>query len=150
MRIFTFDSEICLRHPVGTVFSFFADARNLEILTPPWLQFRILTPGAIIMAKGTRIDYRLRVHGIPIRWQSEITRWEPPGVFVDEQCRGPYKLWIHEHRFQESGKGTVIGDSVKYAVPGGKLVHKLVIERDVNKIFNYRAEKLRELFKERR
>jgi ligand-binding SRPBCC domain-containing protein len=128
------------------IFSFFADARNLESITPPWLKFSILTSGEIKMEKGTLIDYRLRVHGIPVRWQSEITLWDPPNGFVDEQRRGPYKFWVHEHRFQVRDGGTVVGDFVKYAVPGGKLIHKLFIERDVNKIFHYREKRLRELF----
>jgi ligand-binding SRPBCC domain-containing protein len=146
MRVFTFNSEIWLPHPPDVVFSFFADARNLEILTPPWLQFKVLTPGKIKMATGTFIDYRLRIHGIPLRWKSEITCWEPPHVFVDEQRRGPYTLWVHEHRFKENEGGTLAVDSVRYAVPGGKLLHDLFVKRDIKNNFTYRTEKLREVF----
>ncbi len=88
--------------PLGLdeVFDFFADAGNLELLTPPWLHFEILAPSPVEMREGTLIDYKLRLHGVPIRWQSEITVWQPPFRFVDRQRRGPYRLWVHTHRFE--------------------------------------------------
>ena len=95
------ESDVRLAAPLESVFAFFSDAANLELLTPGWLHFRILSPLPLAMAVGTRIDYRLRLRGVPIRWQSEITAWEPPCRFVDEQRRGPYRVWIHEHRFAE-------------------------------------------------
>ena len=93
-----------------------------------------------------RIDYRLRVRGLPIRWQSEITVWEPPVRFVDQQTRGPYQVWIHEHTFSEHEGGTIAGDNVVYAVPGGKLVQKLLVAPDLDRIFHYRHEVLRNIF----
>jgi ligand-binding SRPBCC domain-containing protein len=142
----TFHDEIWLPKPVGEVFEFFSDARNLQALTPSWLNFSVLTPGAIIMRPGTLIDYRLRVHGVPMRWQSEITAWEPPCRFVDEQRRGPYKLWIHEHGFEAREGGTQVADHVRYAVPGGQLIDRLFVRRDVERIFKFRREKLEALF----
>jgi len=127
-------------------FHFFADAGNLETLTPPWLRFEILTPRPIIMRAGATIDYRLRLHGVALRWQTEITAWEPPDRFVDEQRRGPYRKWMHEHTFTRRGSECEMRDIVRYAVPGGWLVNLLVVQRDVRRIFEYRAGKLKDLF----
>ncbi|HWH70307.1 MAG TPA: SRPBCC family protein [Candidatus Sulfotelmatobacter sp.] len=142
----TFTSQLWLPRPREEVFAFFADARNLQVLTPAWLEFSILTPGPIAMHPGALINYRLKLHGLSIRWQTEITAWEPPHRFVDEQRRGPYKLWIHEHRFAVQDGGTLASDLVRYAVPGGWLIERLFVRRDVEKIFRYRRDKLQELF----
>jgi ligand-binding SRPBCC domain-containing protein len=138
--------ECVIPRPLDEVFAFFADAANLEVLTPPWLNFRILTPRPIAMRPGCLIDYRLRVRGVPIRWQSEITAWEAPHRFVDEARRGPYKFWRHEHRFEPCDDGTRVFDAVHYGVPGGALVHWLVVGRDVRTIFAYRQQVLAKLF----
>jgi len=130
---------------LSQVFPFFADPRNLEALTPPWLKFQILTPTAQ-MVVGQRIDYKLRLHGLPIRWQSEITLWEPPHRFVDEQRTGPYRMWIHEHIFREEGGFTYAEDNVRYAVRGGSLVNRLFIRGELERIFAYRAAKLIDVF----
>jgi ligand-binding SRPBCC domain-containing protein len=98
------------------------------------------------MRPGALIDYRLRLWGIPLRWKTGITAWEPPRRFVDEQLRGPYRLWIHEHTFEEDGDGTVCGDFLRYAVPFGALANRLLVARDVRKIFAYRERRLREVF----
>lgn len=131
---------------IDDVFAFFADARNLDLLTPPFLRFEIRTPEPIVMRVGTLIDYRLRIHGLPIRWQSEITAWEPPHRFVDEQRCGPYLFWIHEHRFEQAGCETDIIDRVDYGVPGGRLFHGLFVRRDLKRIFDYRIRQLAERF----
>ena len=144
MRVFTLQNEVWLPRQIDEVFEFFSDAYNLEALTPPMLRFEVLTPAPIRMAVGTLIDYRLRLRGVPVRWQSEITAWEPPFRFVDEQRRGPYSMWVHEHMFEERDGGTLAKDNVNYAVPGGALVHRLFVARDVRKIFEYRTERLRE------
>jgi ligand-binding SRPBCC domain-containing protein len=141
-----FMCEIQLARPIEEVFAFFADAQNLQTLTPPWLRFEILTRGSIKMARGTRIDYRLRLHGFPLRWTSEITAWEPPRRFVDEQVRGPYRVWIHQHTFEERDGGTVVRDDVRYAVPGGALIDRLFVRPDLRKVFEYRHSRLREIF----
>jgi ligand-binding SRPBCC domain-containing protein len=146
MRSFHFEAKLWLPRPRQDIFEFFADALNLEELTPPWLQFRVITPVPIEMRPGTRIDYRLKIRGIPIRWQSRITVWDPPHRFVDEQVRGPYRMWIHEHRFMEDSGGTSCEDHVRYAPLGGALVNKLFVERDVRNVFAYRSNRLRELF----
>jgi ligand-binding SRPBCC domain-containing protein len=145
MKTSIFETEQWLPLPTQDVFDFFADAFNLELLTPPWLQFRVITPAPIAMQQGTVIDYRLRLRGIPVRWESQVTVWEPPYRFVDEQLRGPYRRWVHHHTFVESDGGTLARDHVDYAVPGGLLVRKLLVERDLRKIFQYRQQKLREV-----
>ena len=147
MRTFEFRSRVLLLRPLDEVFPFFADARNLDFLTPPWLRFAMLTPSPVEMRPGTLIDYRLRLRGVPVRWQSEVTAWEPPLRFVDEQRHGPYRLWIHEHRFEETKEGrTLAHDAVRYAVPGGWLVDRLLVRRDLERIFHYRRAVLRDLF----
>jgi ligand-binding SRPBCC domain-containing protein len=146
MRMFEHRSETWLARPRGEVFAFFADAANLERLTPPWLGFEIVTPRPIAMRPGALIDYRLRIHGFPLRWRSEITAWDPPRRFVDEQRRGPYRVWHHTHTFTEYAGGTSVHDRVRYAVRGGIVVQKLIVERDVRTIFAYREKVLRELF----
>lgn len=146
MKTYIFRSEQWLPRPLEEVFCFFADAGNLQILTPPWLHFKILTSGSMEMKPGTLIDYHLRLHGLPIHWQSEITVWDPPYRFVDEQRRGPYRLWIHEHTFADSDGGTVVKDRVEYAVPGGAMIQKLFVAPDLYRIFEYRRQRLQKIF----
>lgn len=146
MRIHVLEREIELRRPLAAVFPFFADPGNLEALTPPWLRFRIVTPRPIAMAAGATIDYRLRVRGIPLRWRSRITEYDPPHRFVDEQVAGPYRLWVHEHLFEEAGGVTLVRDRVRYAVPGGEWIHRMLVRPDVERIFTFRHARLRALF----
>ena len=146
MKTFRFITHQTIEQPIAQVFAFFSDAHNLAEITPPWLRFEVLTPAPIAMQVGTRIDYRLRLRGIPISWQSEITAWVPPRYFMDEQRRGPYRLWRHTHTFEETAAGTVVGDEVEYAVWGSSVVNTLFVQRDIEKIFAYRAEKLDALF----
>lgn len=151
MKTFTLTNELWLPQPPGEVFPFFADASNLERLTPPSLRFQILTPLPIEMEVGTLIDYRIRLRGIPMRWQSEITVWEPPHRFVDEQRRGPYRLWVHEHAFipqkgAAQGGGTLARDIVQYAVVGGAIVQRMFVASELRRIFDYRNAALRDYF----
>lgn len=127
------------------VFAFYADAFQLEAITPSWLSFSVLTPAPIRMKPGALIDYRLKLHGIPIRWRTRISAWEPPYRFVDEQLRGPYRRWHHEHFFEEVDGGTRCRDVVDYEVPGGRLIHHLLVRRDLERIFTYRHERLADL-----
>ncbi len=145
MKTFTLSSEHLIKKPLDEVFSFFSDAHNLTEITPPRMHLVVLTPRPIEMEVGTRIDYRLKLRGIPIRWQSEITEWNPPHFFADEQRRGPYRCWIHKHTFVETDEGTLVGDEIEYAVPGGQLINKLFVRPDIENIFEYRSEKLKEL-----
>ena len=143
--ILTIDREQQLPAPLEQVFAFFAEATNLERLTPPWLRFKILNPG-VALRPGARIDYRLRIRGVPVRWQSEITEWQPPFRFVDVQTRGPYRMWRHEHTFASCDQGTLVTDRVRYVVPGGRLVASLFVTPDVRRIFDYRAAQLQAIF----
>jgi ligand-binding SRPBCC domain-containing protein len=120
------------------VFSFFSDARNLDRITPPWLHFQILTDGPHALRPGSLLDYRLRLHGIPFRWQTEIVEWNPPRGFVDHQRQGPYHWWHHTHRFAAVEGGTEVDDVVHYSPRGGALVHALFVARDLRRIFRYR------------
>ena len=146
MKTFFFDDALFLPVPRSEVFAFFAEARNLEKLTPPWLRFEVLTGDPITMDAGTLIDYRIHWRGIPLRWRTQIEVWEPPHRFVDRQIRGPYRLWRHEHLFIDRGNGTSIIDRVEYAPLGGALAQRLVVARDVKRIFAYRHEVLRRDF----
>ena len=132
--------------PPQDVFPFFADAGNLEAITPPWLSFAITTPRPIEMRTGALIEYRLRLHGLPIRWLTVIADWEPGVRFVDTQIRGPYALWHHTHEFEADGDDTVMRDTVRYALPYGPLgtlAQRLFVARDLERIFDYRAAALR-------
>ncbi|SFJ69684.1 SRPBCC family protein [Planctomicrobium piriforme] len=130
----------------ATAFAFFSDAANLEAITPAFLNFRILTPLPMTMEEGALIDYRIRLHGLPIRWRTEITLWQPPYAFVDTQLKGPYKRWVHRHTFEPHPQGTRMLDEVSYDVPGGRLVNALFVSRDVRRIFEYRAQTLSRIF----
>ena len=146
MRVREFHSELWLPLPPGQLFPFFADAGNLEAITPPWLKFEVVTPMPIEMRAGALIDYRLRVRGLPLRWRTRIEVWEPPHRFVDVQLRGPYRLWEHEHRFEAKDGGTLAVDHVRYAVAFDWLVHRWLVRPDVERNFAYRAQAMRERF----
>ena len=146
MKTFLFKTQQTLERPLTEVFEFFSNAHNLAEITPPWLNFEVLTPAPIEMTVGTRIDYRLKLRGFPIRWQSEITEWNPPHFFADEQRRGPYRLWRHTHTFDKVKEGVVVGDTVEYAVWGNELIGRLFVRPDIEKIFAYRAEQLKGIF----
>lgn len=139
-------AEITLPRPLAEVFPFFATARNLETLTPDFLRFEVLGGGPETMGKGVLIDYRLRLRGVPMRWRSEITAWEPPFRFVDEQRRGPYRRWHHEHTFEEVDGQTIAHDHVHYDHFGGRLVNRMLVAPDIAQIFEYRQKRMAELF----
>lgn len=148
-RTYTLCCEQWLPVPREDLFPFFADAYNLELITPDSVEFHVVTPRPIEMRAGALIDYRLRVRGLPVSWRTRIEVWEPPHRFVDVQLKGPYKLWRHEHRFLARDGGTLCLDRVDYEVPGGVLgpvVNRLFVEGDVRTIFRYREAKLEELF----
>jgi hypothetical protein len=130
--------------PIEEAFAFYAATQNLEPMTPPWLHFQVTTAGTVTMRAGTLLDYRLRLHGVPIRWTTRIETWEPPSGFIDTQVKGPYKMWEHTHVFERDGdNATVIRDHVRYALPLGPLgwvAHRLFVRRDLERIFDFRAE----------
>lgn len=149
MRVRTLNRQIVVPAPIEEVFEFFSRAENLERLTPDSLRFEILTPVPIEMKPGAFIEYRLRLFGIPFRWQTEITAWEPGKRFVDVQRRGPYLLWEHEHSFERESGNTIIRDNLRYAVAGGPLeplITWLFVKRQVDRIFDFRENQIRKLF----
>jgi hypothetical protein len=134
--------------PREAVFDFFCRPSNPQSITPPFLDFKITDAPAEIRA-GSLIRYTLRLHGIPVRWKTEIAAWNPPHSFVDLQISGPYNLWRHTHTFSEERGGTVIEDEVEYALPLGilgQIAHSILVRRDLKTIFDYRSDKMREMF----
>jgi ligand-binding SRPBCC domain-containing protein len=138
--------EQWLPAPLEKVFAFFSDANALVSITPPWLNFHVVPPPPIELAAGVLIDYKLRMRGIPLRWRSEITVWEPPDRFIDLQRKGPYKHWEHEHTFRVDDGGTIVTDTIHYSVLGGALVHRLLVKHDLERIFAYRQQVLSQRF----
>ncbi|MBM4003037.1 MAG: SRPBCC family protein [Planctomycetes bacterium] len=143
---FRLRTELLVAEPQATVFDFFADAFQLETITPPWLNFSVQTARPIEMRSGTLIDYRLRLRGLPIRWRSRISSWEPPFRFVDEQLRGPYRYWHHLHTFKSTPAGTWVRDEVHYAMLFGFIVHPLLVRRDLQRIFEFRRQVMSRVF----
>lgn len=147
MSIYTLERTQLIPRPLAQVFPFFADAENLERLTPPFLYFQILTPRPIALTAGSLIDYQIRLFGLPLRWRTLIETWEPPHRFVDTQTRGPYKQWHHTHEFLETAEGTLMTDLVRYEMPLGmlgRLAHAVWTRRTLEQIFDYRFQKVAE------
>jgi ligand-binding SRPBCC domain-containing protein len=140
--------ELTLPLPREEVFAFFADAKNLELITPAQLNFKITSPQPIDLREGASIDYQLSLHGIPMSWRTEITTWDPPRRFVDTQLKGPYSQWVHTHTFTEvDANTTLIEDEVRYRLPLeplGDLFH-FIVEGELKKIFDYRTKVVTEL-----
>jgi ligand-binding SRPBCC domain-containing protein len=136
--------EQILEARIEDAFAFFSRAENLEAITPPWLRFRIADPSPSELGEGTMIGYRLRLHGVPIRWLTRIEEWDPPERFVDRQVEGPYALWHHTHSFEPiSENRTRMVDVVRYGHrlgPLGSLAQRLIVERDLRRIFDYRRD----------
>ena len=144
----TLEAEMWLPMAIEEVFAFFSDITNLDRMTPPWVHFQTLMPRPIDMRAGTLLEHRLRIHGVPIYWESEITVWLPPTQFVDEQRRGPYKRWVHRHDFVADAGGTWIRDHVDYRPRGwicAALVNRWLVAPDLRRIFAYRHQKIREV-----
>jgi ligand-binding SRPBCC domain-containing protein len=135
---------------LAEVFPFYADAGNLERITPPWLGFEMITPTPIATGAGALIEYKLHLHRVPIHWRTRIEAWDPPHRFVDAQLRGPYVLWHHTHTFRDDGAGgTILGDRVRYALPFGpfgEIAHALFVRRDLERIFDFRRDSVAAAF----
>ena len=139
--------------PLPEVFAFFSDAANLEALTPPFLRFRILTPMPIELRAGSQLDYRISLFGVPVRWRTRITDWQPRVRFVDEQESGPYAIWRHTHEFEPRGNATLMRDVVVYAEPFGPVgtvAHVLFVQRTLDRIFDFRRDAIARLLDDTR
>ncbi len=148
MTEFVLEREQWLPRPLDAVFAFFSDARNLEAITPPWLGFHVRSKLPIEMREGARIDYTIRLYGVPLLWRTRIAEWQPGKRFVDVQERGPYASWVHEHDFCALGGGVLMRDRVRYALPFGPLgraVHRALVRGLLARIFDYRFARVRAL-----
>lgn len=151
MKIHTLECEMLAPVSMQDAFRVFEDPYNLARITPPWLAFRIISEGRVAMRKGAEIEYTIRWFGVPIRWKTRITAYEPPFHFVDQQIEGPYTLWRHRHAFRPTETGTIISDHVDYVLPFGilgQLMHQLVVRKQLREIFDFRQRALAELFAE--
>jgi ligand-binding SRPBCC domain-containing protein len=149
MKVHLLEREQWIAAPLECVSAFFSDAGNLEAITPPWVHFHIRTPRPIPMHVDARIEYQLRLAGIPFAWRTRITRWDPPHGFTDVQERGPYALWEHDHHFTPCGDGVLMRDRVRYALPLGVLgsiAHALAVRAALAAIFEYRFAAIRAHF----
>jgi len=153
MTAHLFKSEQLMPRPVEQVFDFFKRPENLDAVTPKNLGFKILTPSPIIMQKGAVIDYTIQIYGIPMQWQTLITDYNPPCSFTDTQVKGPYKTWIHTHRFSAQGDGTLMVDEVEYSIAYGligEMARILFVKREIEKIFNHRRKIMNQVFGEKK
>ena len=145
-----FLAEQVINKPIHQVFEFFSKAENLQRITPPLLDFKILTPLPIEMKEGTLIDYKLKVRGLPMTWRTRIELWQPPFKFIDLQLKGPYKLWHHTHEFVSlSENQTLMKDRVEYDVGFGilgEIANHLIVKGDIQKIFTFRKTEIERLF----
>lgn len=149
--VYQFYQKQYLSYPLERVFSFFEKPENLNLITPPSLAFKILTPSPIAMQKDTRIDYRIRLYGIAMSWKTVISDYQPPYSFTDTQVKGPYKLWVHRHHFFAEGEGTIMIDDLQYALSMGvlgELAHRLFVRSEIKKIFEYRSRVIEQIFSE--
>jgi ligand-binding SRPBCC domain-containing protein len=149
VRVHVLERSQRLPGPPGEVFGFFADAHNLEAITPPFLGFHVVTPKPIDMQEGTLIEYRLKLHGVRLNWLTRIEVWEPGVRFVDRQLKGPYRLWHHTHSFEADGHDTVMRDVVRYALPLGPLgavARVALVGRDLDRIFDFRQAEIARRF----
>lgn len=149
MKVHLFKTDQVLSAPLERVFDFFADAGNLEAITPAFLRFRILTPLPVAMGEGALIRYRLSLHGLPMQWLTRIDEWRPGRSFVDRQLRGPYALWVHRHTFAAHPQGTLVRDRVDYALPldpFSRPAHPFLVKPRIERIFAHRREVLARTF----
>lgn len=147
-RIWRLERAQLIKRPLEEVFAFFADAANLQAITPPSLNFTIQTPQPIEMKTGTQMEYRLQLFSIPFRWKTNIDLFEPPFRFVDRQVSGPYKLWRHLHEFHETADGVLMVDQIDYQIGwwlAGRMAHAMMVRSTLENIFDYRRRRVAEL-----
>jgi ligand-binding SRPBCC domain-containing protein len=149
MKTHSLIRKTIINRPLEQVFQFFSKAENLNLLTPPELQFKIITPLPIIMKEGAIIDYKIKLNGVPFNWKTEISMWKENEFFVDKQLKGPYRVWHHKHSFKNVNGATEMTDEVNYLSPGWffePIIQALFIKKKVEGIFDYRNAKLKEIF----
>jgi ligand-binding SRPBCC domain-containing protein len=149
VKVYVLERETTVPVPLLQAFAFFEDPGNLARITPPWMRFQITSPGKVEMRRGAEIVYRIRVAGIPLKWKTVITEYDPPRSFVDEQAAGPYRLWRHRHGFRAAPGGTAVSDRVEYALPFGwigRAAHAVYVQRQLRRIFDYRTQALARIF----
>ena len=149
MRYYKLQFNQFINLNIDKVFDFFSNPENLEKITPSYLKFKIITKKPYDMREGIVFDYQLYLRGIPIKWKSLISHYNPPVGFIDEQIKGPYSYWHHTHTFTQKDEGTLITDTVKYSLPFGfigRIAHYLWVKKDLEKIFNYRQQVIKEIF----
>lgn len=149
MREYMLERKQVIPRPVAELFPFFEKPENLALITPPWLRFNLVTASPVVMKNGAIIDYTIRWFGIPVRWRTRIATYLPPDMFVDEQIKGPYAFWRHTHTFVATGRGTEMTDVVRYRLPGGiagRIVRALLVRRQLEVIFDYRAHTIARIF----
>jgi uncharacterized protein len=149
VRVHVLEQQQVIPRPVDELWEFFADAHNLEALTPSYLRFAVRSPRPIVLHRGTLVEYRLTYRGVPLRWRTTIERWDPPRGFTDRQVSGPYALWHHAHTFQPHPRGTLMRDRVRYRVPFGVLgglAGLAFVHRDVRGIFAFRRREIERRF----
>ena len=149
MQDLIYECEQWVPKTIEEIFPFFAEAKNLEKITPPHLRFHIVGMNTETINKGTLIDYKLQLYGVPFKWKTKISEFEPNKMFIDEQLKGPYSKWVHLHTFEQINGGTLLKDLVHYRIPMGALGKILLgrfIRKDIEKIFNYRKSVIAELF----
>jgi ligand-binding SRPBCC domain-containing protein len=151
VKVHTLERTQIVRRPLAETFKFFCDARNLQRLTPKFLNFKFLAPPPEVVHPGTTIDYQIRLYGVPVHWRTRIELVEAPTKFVDVQEKGPYALWRHRHLFSDAGHGrTEVRDHVEYALPLwplGEAAYYLFVKRSLAEIFDYREVELAAIMK---
>jgi ligand-binding SRPBCC domain-containing protein len=149
VRTHVLERQQWIDQPLGCVFEFFSRAENLARITPPWMHFELRARGPIEMRSGARIDYRIKLWGVPMSWRTRIEKWDNGSGFVDVQERGPYRQWEHHHSFSSMAGGTLMSDRVNYCLPMGLIgeaAHGLGIRRTLDAIFDYRFASVREIY----
>ena len=144
---FYLKNNLTLNENIEKVFKFFETPKNLNLITPSWLNFNIIKSVASKTYKDQEIEYKLTLHKITFKWKSRIIDYKKNISFCDKQIKGPYLFWEHSHLFSKLEENTLMEDVVKYKVVFGSLANKLFVKRNLRRIFEYRQRKIQEIFK---